>query len=62
MEGTRKKILYVFLVVLVAVIILTWGSVGSAILCLGLLLSGLVIALKKSLDRQDDDYFGEDEG
>lgn len=61
MDGTRKKALSILLVVLIAVIILTWGSVGSAILTLGLLVSGLVLALKKSMDRQDEDYFGEEE-
>ena len=61
MDSKRKKALYVLLAVAVAIIILTWGSVGSAILALGLLISGLVIALKKSMDRQDDDYFGEEE-
>ena len=61
MDSKRKKALYVLLAVAVAIIILTWGRVGSAILALGLLISGLVIALKKSMDRQDDDYFGEEE-
>ena len=61
MNDTRKKALWILLAAVVAVIILTWGSVGSAILALGLLLSGLVIALKRAMDRQDEDYFGEDE-
>lgn len=60
MEGTRKTLLTGLLAVIVAVILLTWGSIGSAILTLGLLLGGLVIALRKSLQRQEDDYFNED--
>lgn len=60
MEGTRKTLLTGLLAVIVAVILLTWGSIGSAILTLGLLLSGLVIALRKSLQRQEEDYFNED--
>ena len=49
-----------FLVLVVAVIILTWGSIGSAALTLGLLLGGIFLALKKSLNRDVDDYFMEE--
>ena len=48
------------LVLVVAVILLTWGSIGSAVLTLGLLLGGIFIALKKSLNRDVDDYFLEE--
>ena len=60
MEKGRKWLLIGFLVLVVAVIILTWGSIGSAALTLGLLLSGIFIALKKSLNRDPDDYFLEE--
>ena len=46
-----NKALIILLVIVVAVIILTWGSIGSAALTLGLLLGGIFIALKKSLNR-----------
>ena len=60
MENGRKWLLAGFLVLVVAVIILTWGSIGSAALILGLLLGGIFLALKKSLDRDVDDYFLEE--
>jgi len=53
-----KKILPgIFLAAVLAVIVLTWGSIGSAALTLGLLLAGIFIALKKSLNRDPEDYF-----
>ena len=57
---SRKGLLIGFLIFIVAVIILTWGSIGSAALTLGLLLGGIFIALKKSLNRDPDDYFLEE--
>ena len=59
MQGTNTRLI-VFLVVIVAVILLTWGSIASAALTLGLLLGGIFIALKKSLNRDPDDYFDMD--
>lgn len=59
MSDTRKILLGLFLAAVVAVIILTWGSIGSAALTLGLLLGSIFIALKKSMDRDPDDYFSE---
>jgi hypothetical protein len=55
----KNCLLIGFLALAIAVIILTWGSIGSATLTLGLILSGCFIALKKSLDRDADDYFME---
>lgn len=49
-----------FLVFVIAVIILSWGSIASAALTLGLLLGGIFLALKKSLNRDADDYFMEE--
>lgn len=53
----KNLLLSIFLAVILAVIILTWGSIGSAALTLGLLLGGIFTALKKSLNRDPDDYF-----
>ncbi len=53
----KNWLLICFLLFVVAIIILTWGSIGSAALTLGLLLGGIFIALKKALNRDVDDYF-----
>ena len=55
MGSPRKLLLGIFLAVVIAIIIFTWGSIGSAALTLGLLLGGIFTALKKSLNR-DNDY------
>ena len=54
MGSTRKLLLGIFLAVVLAVIVFTWGSIGSAALTLGLLLGGIFTALKKSLNRESD--------
>ena len=54
MGNTRKLLLGIFLAVVIAVIIFTWGSIGSAALTLGLLLGGIFTALKKSMNRESD--------
>ena len=58
--NSRKGLLIGFLGLVLALIILTWGSIGSAALTLGLLLGGIFVALKKSLNRDPDDYFLEE--
>ena len=60
MENGRKRLLALLLVFVLAVIILTWGSIGSAALTLGLILGGIFIALKKSLNRDPEDYYLEE--
>ena len=55
--NSKSILLGIFLAIVLAVILLTWGSIGSAALTLGLLLSGIFLALKKSLNRDPDDYF-----
>ncbi len=55
--NSKNILLGIFLAIVLAVIILTWGSIGSAALTLGLLLAGIFTALKKSLNRDPDDYF-----
>lgn len=50
-------ILRIFVVALVGVIILTWGSIGSAILTLALLLAaGYMLVLKIMENRDPDDF------
>ena len=56
----RTLLALLLLAGILAVIILTWGSIGSAAMVLGLLLAGIGIALKKSLSRDVDDYFLEE--
>lgn len=60
MSSGRKTLIIALLVFFLAVIILTWGSIGSAALTLGLLLGGIFIALKKSLNRDVGDYYLEE--
>lgn len=61
MRSTRTALLVIFLVLVLAVIILTWGSVGSAILTLALLLSlGYLLILKIMENRDPDDFRWED--
>ena len=58
--NSKTILLGIFLAAVLAVIVLTWGSIGSAALTLGLLLAGIFLALKKSLNRDPDDYFDMD--
>ncbi len=54
----RRKLLVGLLVVLVLVAILTWGSVGSAMICLGILIGFGAVGYQKFLTNRDDsDYF-----
>ena len=55
----RNLLVIAFLLFVVAVVILTWGSIASGALALGLILSGLAVALRKTLNRDVDDYFSE---
>ena len=59
MGSTRKLLLGIFLTVVIAIIIFTWGSIGSAALTLGLILGGIFTVLKKSLNRDNDYEWGE---
>lgn len=60
MSTTRKILLGIFLAGVLAVILLTWGSIGSAALTLALLLGVILIALQKTLNRDPEDYYSED--
>ena len=55
--NSKNLLLGIFLTIILAVLLLTWGSIGSAALTLGLLLAGIFTALKKSLNRDPDEYF-----
>ena len=56
MSKTRKVLLGLLLAGIIAVILLTWGSIGSAAMTLGLLLGLILIAWQKSMDRDMDDF------
>lgn len=56
MSKTRKVLLGLLLAGIIAVILLTWGSIGSAAMTLGLLLGLILIAWQKSMDRDVDDF------
>ena len=53
----RKLILILFLAGILGLMIMTWGSVGSIVLTLALMLAAGVLILKKILDNRDPDDF-----
>ena len=55
--GEKNWLLIGFLTLVVAVIILTWGSIGSAILTLALLLAVGMILIQKFMDSHDPEDF-----
>ena len=57
MSGLRKLLLAMLLVSTVTVILVTWGSIGSIVLTLGLLLALGMIAMRYVMDRRDPDDF-----
>ena len=57
MSGLRKLLLAMLLVSSVTVILVTWGSIGSIVLTLGLLLALGMIAMRYVMDRRDPDDF-----
>lgn len=60
--GRLQKIFTVLVLVgMLAVILLTWGSIGSAVMTLGLLLSLGYLALKRFLDTHDPGDYWMDE-
>ena len=56
MNTGRTILLVAVFAAMLAVILLTWGSVGSAILTLGLIIGVMFLALKKSLNRDPKDF------
>ena len=61
MSGLQKILLAVFLGGILAVIILTWGRVGSGVLTLALLLAAAMLLFKKFMDSRDPDDFNWEE-
>lgn len=57
MGNFRKALLFIVLFVIVALIILTWGSIGSAVLTLALLLCVGFLLLHKVMENRDPDDF-----
>ena len=57
MGKVRKTLLFILLFGIVAVIILTWGSIGSAILTLALLLSLGFLLLQRFMETHDPGDF-----
>ncbi len=57
MSNIRKLLLGVFLVLILAVILLTWGSVGSGILTLALLIAVCYLLLRWFLETHDPGDF-----
>jgi len=57
MSSGRTILLGALLAAMLLVIILTWGSVGSAVLTLALLLTAGMLILKKVMDNRDPDDF-----
>ena len=57
MKGFRKFLLVLLLIAMVTVILVTWGSIGSAVLTLGLLLALGAIALNHVMQNRDPDDF-----
>ena len=57
MGGLRKLLLAMLLVSTVTVILVTWGSIGSIVLTLGLLLALGMIAMRYVMDHRDPDDF-----
>ena len=57
MGGLRKLLLAMLLVATVTVILVTWGSIGSIVLTLGLLLALGMILMRYVMDRRDPDDF-----
>ncbi len=42
---------------MVLVMVLTWGSVGSAVMAFGLISMGSALLYRRFLDRNDPDYY-----
>ena len=60
--STRLRTILLFLLVVLAIAIttlmlVTWGSIGSIVLTLGLLLALGMIAMRYVMDRRDPDDF-----
>ena len=54
---TKSLLLIGFLVLVVAVIILTWGSIGSAVMAMGLISMISALLYRRFLNRDDPDLW-----
>lgn len=59
MSPLRIAILVILAVVMLVVAILTWGSVGSIVMILCLILMGLGLLYNHFIINRDDEYFVE---
>ena len=57
MTPKRIALLVLMAVVMLAVAILTWGSIGSVAMIFCLILMGLSLLWQKTMTNRDDDYF-----
>ena len=56
-----RKLGIVLLILIVALIVIFWGSIASAALMMALILAGIYVLWHRSVtDRGDDDYWLED--
>ena len=54
----RRILLIVLLIVLVAIIVLTWGSIASGAIALGLILGLAGLARRRFLESHDPEDYG----
>ena len=57
MKPWRIALLVLLAVVMLVVAILTWGSVGSLVMVLCLILMSLSLLWQKCMTNRDEDYF-----
>ena len=57
MGGIRKLLLAMLLIATVTVILVTWGSIGSIVMTLGLLIALGMIAMRYIMDHRNPDDF-----
>ena len=53
----RHLLLGLLILCLVAVMVLTWGSIGSAVMALALISMGSILLYRRFLDREDPDQW-----
>ncbi len=53
----RKYLPAAFLLLILGVIVLTWGSIGSAVLTLALLLGTGLVLIQRFMENRDPDDF-----
>ncbi len=58
MTRIQKFALAVLVLALLAGILATWGSLGSIVLCFGLVTTVAALLYRRFLDREDSDDYG----